>query len=49
MAEGKADRDPGEDVEQVSDDLELPDETAEEVKGGMPGWKRPSKIRPDKV
>lgn len=49
MAEETSDRHQGDEVELHRDDLELPDETAEEVKGGMAGWKRPQKVRPDKI
>ena len=40
---------PGEEAEERQDDLELPDETAEDVKGGWDWIKSPSKLAPDKL
>jgi hypothetical protein len=45
MAEERNVPDEPREVEEHRDDLELPDETAEEVKGGA---LRPQKVKPDK-
>ena len=49
MGEETSDRDESQEVEEHRDDLELPDETAEEVTGGVPAWKRPDKQNSSKI
>ena len=44
-----ADREPNPQQEGKQEDLELPEDVAEDVKGGATGWKKPSSKLHDKT
>jgi hypothetical protein len=41
--EERSGKDQAQEADERLEDLDIPDETAEQVKGGQPGWKVPKK------